>query len=78
MKFDKWFKKQGRLVRILLLIIPGLNYVVEILLRASIYSRSKSLVSLVIAIIAIIPSGIALGLIDAIWTLLFDDVLLAE
>ena len=78
MKFDKWFKKQGRLVRILLLIIPGLNYVVEILLRASIYLRSKSLVSLVIAIIAIIPSGIALGIIDAIWTLLFDDVLLAE
>lgn len=78
MKFDKWFKKQERLIRVLLLIIPGVNYVVEILLRCSIYLRRKSLVSLILAIIAIIPSGIALGIIDAIWTLLFDDVLLAE
>ena len=78
MKFDKWFKKQERLIRVLLLIIPGVNYVVEILLRCSTYLRRKSLVSLILAIIAIIPSGIALGIIDAIWTLLFDDVLLAE
>lgn len=78
MQFDKWFKKQSKLIRVLLLIIPGLNYFIEIFLRASICMRTKSIISIIFAVIAIIPSGIALGIIDAICTILFDSVLLEE
>ncbi len=78
MQFDKWFKKQSKLVRVLLLIIPVLNYFIEIFLRASICMRTKSIISIIFAVIAIIPSGIALGIIDAICTILFDSILLEE
>ena len=72
---EKWFNKQGLLVKFLLLLIPGVNYVVEILLRWSQWSKKQSVVRLIIALIATIPTGIALGLIDAILVLLNGKVL---
>lgn len=41
-----WFNKQSRLVQILLLLIPGVNWVVEILIRWSAFLHTKSLVTL--------------------------------
>ena len=72
---EKWFNKQSLLVKFLLLLIPGVNYVVEILLRWSQWSKKQSVVRLIIALIATIPTGIALGLIDAILVLLTGKVL---
>ena len=72
---EKWFNKQSLLVKFLLLIIPGVNYVVEILLRWSQWSKKSSGIRLVLALIATIPTGIALGIIDAIVVLLTGKVL---
>ena len=33
MKFDKAFKKQSKLVQVLLLLIPGVNWVTELLVK---------------------------------------------
>lgn len=46
-----WFNKQSRLVQILLLLIPGVNWVVEILIRWSAFLHTKSLVTLLFAIL---------------------------
>ena len=74
----KWFYKQNFLVQLILLLIPGVNWVVEILVRWSAYLRTKSLLTLVFAILVTIPSGIAIGLIDFIWLLLFRHLLFAK
>ena len=72
---EKWFDKQSLLVKVLLLLIPGVNYVVGILLRWGQWSKKQSVIRLVLAIIATVPTGIALGFIDLIVVLLTGKVL---
>ena len=72
---EKWFNKQSQLVKILLLLIPGVNWVVEVLIRWSQYLAKNSIVRLVLAIIATVPTGIAIGIIDAILVLLTGKIL---
>lgn len=72
---EKWFDKQSLLVKVLLLLIPGVNYVVEVLLRWGQWSKKQSVIRLVLAIIATVPTGIALGFIDLIVVLLTGKVL---
>ncbi len=45
MKFDKWFYKQSKLVQIILLLIPFVNWIVEILVRVSIASKEGGLLN---------------------------------
>lgn len=52
MKFDKLFNKQNLLIKILLLIIPGVNIVTEVLVRVSAFLRNKDLVQLLLMIVA--------------------------
>ena len=76
MGIRKWFGKQNLLVQILLLLIPGVNWVVDALVRWNIYLASKKPVDLILAIIATIPTGIALGLVDLVCVLLTKRFLL--
>ena len=77
MTFDKWFNKQSRLVQILLLLIPGVNWIVEILVRFSVALRKKDLVHILIAVL-IIFIGLPFGWLDLVWILLFNHMLLAK
>lgn len=52
MNFDKLFNKQSLLVKILLLIIPGVGFVVEALVRISAFLRNKDLGLLVLTLVA--------------------------
>ena len=72
---DTWFHKQNELIQVLLLIIPVVNYIVEILVRWSAFIRKSGILRLVICIIVTIPTGIIIGWLDAIWTLLFNKLL---
>ncbi|MGN0823223.1 MAG: hypothetical protein ACI4NG_05565 [Candidatus Gallimonas sp.] len=73
---DKWFHSQDKLIQVLLLFIPVVNYVVEILVRWSAFLRKGGAVRLVVCIVVTLPSGIIVGWLDAIWTLLFNKLLL--
>lgn len=77
MTFDKWFNKQSRLVQILLLLIPFVNWIVEIAVRFSIALRTKDIVHVLIAILILIV-GLPFGWIDLVWVLLFNHMLLAK
>lgn len=77
MKFDKWFNKQSRLVQILLLLIPFVNWVVELLVRWSVALRTKKFVHILIAILIVVV-GMPFGWIDLVWVLLFNHMLLAK
>ena len=75
---EKWFEKQTRLVQLILLLIPGVNWVVEILVRWSHALRKKSLFKYIIAILVTIPTGIVFGWLDLVWCLLFKHMILCD
>ncbi len=73
---DTWFHKQSKILQILLLLIPFVNYIVEILVRWSSFLRQGGVLRLVICIIVTIPTGIIIGWLDMIWIALFNKLLL--
>lgn len=70
-----WFNKQSRLVQIILLLIPGVNWITEILVRWSTYLKKGGNVRLIISIIVTI-FGLVFGWIDLVWVLLYKKLLL--
>lgn len=72
---DAWFHKQNKLIQVLLLLIPFVNYIVEILVRWSAFFKKGGVLRLIVCIIVTIPTGIIIGWLDAIWTLLFNKLL---
>ncbi|MBQ8320155.1 MAG: hypothetical protein IJX81_04675 [Clostridia bacterium] len=71
-----WFNKQSRLVQIILLLIPGINWITEIVVRWSTFAKKGGLLRLIICILVTIPSGIVFGWIDLVWVLLFKKLCL--
>lgn len=74
---EKWFEKQSRLVQIILLLIPVVNWVVEIVVRWSHALRKGSLLKYLIAIIVTF-GGLFIGWLDMIWCLLFKHLILCD
>ena len=72
-----WFNRQSRLIQIILLLLPVVNWVVEILVRWSAFLKTKSLVTLVVAILVTF-FGLAFGWLDLIWCLLFKHLIFAN
>lgn len=72
---DTWFHKQSKLIQVLLLLIPFVNYITEILVRWSAFLKKGGAIRLIVCIIVTIPTGIIIGWLDAIWTLLFNKLL---
>ena len=70
-----WFNKQSRLVQILLLLIPVVNWVTEVCVRWGTYFKKGGIIRLLISILTI-PLGLIFGWIDLIWVLLFKKLFL--
>lgn len=77
---ERWFEKQSRLVQILLLLIPGVNWIVEIFVRWShaLNTKKFKLLKIILAILVTIPSGIVFGWLDLIWCLLFKHLIFCD
>ena len=73
----KWFYKQSKLVQLLLLLIPGVNWVVEICIRWSAFLSRPKLLTFVFAILATVSVGV-FGWVDLVWLLLFNHLLFAK
>ena len=73
----KWFNKQSRLIQILLLLIPVVNWVLEVLVRWSAFLKSKSIITLIFAIVVTF-FGIVVGWVDLVWCLLFKHLIFAK
>ena len=74
---EKWFEKQSRLVQLILLLIPGVNWVVEVLVRWSHALRKGSLFKYIIAIVVTV-FGAFVGLLDLVWCLLFKHLIFCD
>ena len=70
-----WFNKQSRLVQLLLLLIPGVNWITEILVRWSTWMKKGGLLRLVVCIVVTI-FGVFVGWVDLVWVLLFKKLFL--
>ena len=73
----KWFYKQNFLVKLLLLLIPGVNLVMEILIRWSAFFSRPRLFTLIFAIVCTVSLGV-FGWIDIVWLLLTGHLLFAK
>lgn len=73
----KWFYKQNILVQIILMLIPGVNWVVELCVRWSAWTSRPTLPTLICAILTI-PFGIIFCWVDLVWLLLFRHLLFAK
>lgn len=71
-----WFNKQSRLVQIILLLIPFVNWITEIVVRWSSFLKTKSIITLITAIVVTF-FGVIVGWIDLIWCLLFKHLIFA-
>lgn len=79
MTFDKWFYSQDKILQIILLLIPGVNWVVEGLIRLSVLLRTKSMLHLVVFIVFLVVGwGWFLGVIDLIYFLMKGKLILAD
>lgn len=78
-EFDKWFNQQSTLVKALLLIIPFVNWVVEILVRVSVVLRTKETNHVIGLILAIVFGGPwILGVLDFLYYSAKGHLFLAE
>ena len=61
----KGFNSLPRLVQILLLLIPGINWITEVIVRVSAALHGKAGKQIIVLILAIIPvTGVILGYVD--------------
>jgi hypothetical protein len=72
----KWFNSQSRLVQLILLLIPGVNWVVELVVRVSALLEKPNAEHILGFVLAIF--GFILGWVDFIWVLLFKHLILAK
>ncbi len=73
----KWFNKQSRLIQILLLLIPGVNWLVEIIVRISALLEKPNAEHILGAIFGVFIPCIN-GWVDLIWIILFHHLFLAK
>lgn len=73
----KWFNKQSRLVQILLLLIPTVNFITEIVVRVSAILDKPSLRNILGLVLALATFGIW-GWVDLIWIILYNRLALTE
>ena len=73
----KWFESQNLLIKIILLLIPFVNWIVELVVRWSSVLSSKNVLNLVAAILVTI-FGVVIGWLDIIWVILTGHMILAK
>ena len=71
---DSWFHKQNKLIQVILLLIPVINWIMEILVRWSAFLKKGGAVRLVVSLVVTI-FGVVIGWLDAIWTLITNKLI---
>ena len=72
----KWFNSQSRLVQILLLLIPVVNWFIEIYVRVTAVLQKPTVGNILGLIFGLIIP--VFGWLDLIWVLIFNHLVLAS
>ena len=70
-----WFNKQSRLVQLILLLIPFVNWVTELFVRWGTWLKKPTPIRLVVCLIVTV-FGMPFAWIDLIWVLLYKKLIL--
>lgn len=73
----KKFQKLPRIVQFLLLLIPGVNWIVEIVVRTSALFEKPSGRNIFGFILALVV-GFAFGWVDLVWVILFKHLVFCK
>ncbi len=73
----KWFNNTSRIVKLILLIIPVVNWWVVVFVRIAAFINKPSLTRLIVLILYVIL-GWGWAFIDFIWVLLFNHLTFAK
>ncbi len=73
----KKFQKLSRLAQILLLLIPGVNWITEIVVRVSAVVE-KTTTRNIIGVILGVCVGFVFGWVDLLWVLLFKHLIFCK
>ncbi len=73
----KAFQSLPRLIQIILLLIPGVNWITEIVVRISAVLEKADLRNILGLILAVVV-GFAFGWVDLIWCLLFKHLIFCK
>ncbi len=71
-----WFNKQSRLIQIILLLIPGVNWITEIFVRVTAVIEKPTTENILGVIFGLIIP--VFGWLDLVWVLLFNHLLLCK
>lgn len=71
----KMFKDQSKLVQVLLLLVPFVNWFFELVLRFNSALKDKNIIKLIFAVIVVF-GGAIIGWLDAIWVALTGHLIL--
>ena len=71
---DTWFHNRNKLIQVILLLIPVVNWFTEILVRWSAFLKKGGVVRLIVSLVVTI-FGVVIGWLDAIWTLIFNKLI---
>lgn len=74
---EKSFESLPRLIQIILLLIPGVNWITEVVVRWSHALNTKSTIKYIVAIFVTV-FGLVVGWIDLIWCLLFKHLIFCD
>ena len=69
-----WFNKQSRLVQVILLLIPVVNWITEIVVRWSTFIKKPGVIRLIVCLVVTF-AGIIIGWLDVIWVLITKHML---
>lgn len=75
--FDS-FNAQSKLIKVILLLIPFVNWITELVTRWDLHSKKKDTPRLIVAILVIFPIGVIVGFIDLISVILTDKMCLVD
>ncbi len=79
MNFGKWFEKQHMLIQIILMLIPLVNWIVELLIRWPAFLKKDSVPNLVMAILhTFFGAFYILEILDIVWVILKKQLFLVE
>ena len=73
----KWFNSQPRLIQIIVLLIPFVNWIMEIGVRWGNWLEKRGLLRFLLALLVTV-GGLVFGWIDLVWCLLFKHLIFAK
>lgn len=68
-----WFNRQNRIIQIILLLIPMVNWGVEVAVRWETFFRKGGIIRFIICLVVTV-GGCFVGWLDLIWVILFKKL----